>query len=168
MSYIKHMSGDVWGEYGRLWIKHNTGRQRYHRYIMEKYLGRKLLPNEIVHHKDGDKMNNDLDNLKIMSQSKHMSLHQTGNHNKRNCKPNTKETNEKIRLGNLGLKRSEQTRQNISKAKAGTKYSDEHKKNMSVAHKKRYTNIEERKKHSDTMKEWWRLRKEHNREHQNV
>lgn len=37
-----------------------------HRLIMEKCLGRKLLRNEIVHHKDGDKSNNNLKNLIII------------------------------------------------------------------------------------------------------
>lgn len=36
---------------------------RYHRYLMEKKLGRKLTKKEIVHHIDGDKLNNDIDNL---------------------------------------------------------------------------------------------------------
>lgn len=40
-----------------------------HRLIMEKCLGRKLLRNEIVHHKDEDKSNNKLENLEIMSRA---------------------------------------------------------------------------------------------------
>lgn len=46
-----------------------------HRYIMEQHLGRKLLTSEIVHHIDGDGLNNDLSNLELMSQSDHRREH---------------------------------------------------------------------------------------------
>lgn len=34
---------------------------------MEEHLGRKLLPTEIVHHKDHNKLNNDISNLELFS-----------------------------------------------------------------------------------------------------
>jgi len=46
-----------------------------HRYIMEKYINRKLTSDEIVHHKDENKLNNSINNLKVMSQSEHKALH---------------------------------------------------------------------------------------------
>ena len=36
-----------------------------HRLVMEENLGRKLELSEVVHHIDGDKSNNDLDNLQL-------------------------------------------------------------------------------------------------------
>jgi len=36
-----------------------------HRYVMEQVLGRKLLPGETVHHKDGDRANADPANLEL-------------------------------------------------------------------------------------------------------
>ena len=47
-----------------------------HRYLMEHHLGRKLFYNEIVHHKDGNKKNNNLDNLEIKPRDVHARRHQ--------------------------------------------------------------------------------------------
>jgi hypothetical protein len=49
-----------------------------HRYVMEKHLGRELSSDEIVHHIDEDRSNNDLSNLQIMTREEHARLHRTG------------------------------------------------------------------------------------------
>lgn len=46
-----------------------------HRVIAEQMLGRPLMRNEIVHHIDGNKHNNDPSNLLVMSQSEHVRMH---------------------------------------------------------------------------------------------
>lgn len=46
-----------------------------HRLIMEKKLGRKLLPEEDVHHKDEDRTNNDPDNLELYTRREHGFIH---------------------------------------------------------------------------------------------
>ena len=46
-----------------------------HRVIAEQMLGRALKRNEIVHHIDGNKHNNEPSNLQIMTQSEHVRLH---------------------------------------------------------------------------------------------
>lgn len=56
------------------WYRKVLGRHE-HRVVMEAHLGRKLTRNEIVHHKDGNKKNNAIDNLEVMTQSEHIRLH---------------------------------------------------------------------------------------------
>jgi len=46
-----------------------------HRHVMEAYLGRPLTVDEVVHHKDGNRLNNQLDNLEIMYQGDHARRH---------------------------------------------------------------------------------------------
>ena len=57
--------------------KSKPGGMFYHRYLMEKYLGRPLRLDEIVHHKDGNKLNNSLENLEIITHKKHNHVHQS-------------------------------------------------------------------------------------------
>ena len=45
------------------------------RHVAEMMLGRKLKPWEVVHHKDGNPLNNSRDNLEVMSRSKHSRMH---------------------------------------------------------------------------------------------
>ncbi len=49
-----------------------------HRFVVEQAIGRKLLPTEDVHHKDGNTTNNVLSNLEIMNHTEH-SRYETQN-----------------------------------------------------------------------------------------
>lgn len=56
-------------------IQVNKKQVRLHRHIMEEFLGRKLSSNEVVHHKDGNKLNNNIDNLEVLTRSEHLKKH---------------------------------------------------------------------------------------------
>lgn len=46
-----------------------------HRYVMRQHLGRGLGYNEVVHHRDGNKQNNVLNNLELVDRSSHARQH---------------------------------------------------------------------------------------------
>jgi endogenous inhibitor of DNA gyrase (YacG/DUF329 family) len=50
------------------------GWQYLHRLVVEKSIGRHLRSDEAVHHKDGNKINNDLANLEVMASGTHAAL----------------------------------------------------------------------------------------------
>lgn len=54
-----------------------------HRWLMEQKLGRKLLRKEVVHHKNHDRSDNRLENLELMSATKHAKLHRKYNEHRR-------------------------------------------------------------------------------------
>ena len=53
----------------------NSGRVYLHRYVVSQYLGEWITSDEVVHHIDGDKLNNSIDNLELLSSSEHARLH---------------------------------------------------------------------------------------------
>lgn len=55
----------------------NHGYVREHRLVYEYYNLCCLLPWAVIHHIDGNRSNNDYNNLELITQSKHMSIHFT-------------------------------------------------------------------------------------------
>lgn len=59
-------------------VIYQTGRRGMilqHREVMEEHIGRELREDEVVHHVDENKLNNQPDNLQIMSREEHSRLH---------------------------------------------------------------------------------------------
>lgn len=60
---------------GRIWEGESQRNVRQHVVVMERHIGRRLLPNEDVHHLNGNKQDNRIENLALMTKAEHSRLH---------------------------------------------------------------------------------------------
>ena len=82
--------------------KEGNHRKFLHRLIYEDYYKVTLLNGVIIHHKDGNKLNNNINNLEAIYRSEHQSLHAKG-------RKHSTETKEKISKIKKGIKRSKES-----------------------------------------------------------
>lgn len=78
------------------------------RLVMERHLGRRLLDNEIVHHRDGNILDNSVDNLQVLTRGGHLLEHLGG-------RTKSREEREKLRQANLGKRHSLATKRKLQK-----------------------------------------------------
>lgn len=65
---------------------HRNGKKVHeHRWIMEQHIGRKLKTNEHVHHKNGDPLDNRIENLEILDAGEHLRRHNQKYPDFKNC-----------------------------------------------------------------------------------
>lgn len=111
-------------KYGYYW-RTKSGRCVYlHREVYEKHYG-SIPKGYIVHHKDGDKLNNSIDNLELMSRAEHASIHHKG-------VPKTDEMRRKSSQTKMGHIVSQETREKIRRKLKGRSLSEETKRKMSI------------------------------------
>lgn len=61
------------------YLRFNDSGKYVHRWVMERHLGRKLNYTEIVHHIDGDKLNNRIENLRLFKNQEEHNRHHLNN-----------------------------------------------------------------------------------------
>lgn len=86
---------EVWWKNNRGYIEGRVlinGKQvlvKQHRWVMENHIGRPLLKTETLHHINGNKLDNRIENLKIMTHGEHTSMHNKKREYKRGYKLKT-------------------------------------------------------------------------------
>ena len=117
--YLRIISGKEgnWGKY-------------IHRLIFEEFYQidlNKELPGFVVHHEDGNKLNNEIWNLNVMPMGEHTRHHFLGERNPNYGKKFSEETRKKMSDAQRGKKLSEQTKQKLSEINTGKKHSIDNK-----------------------------------------
>jgi len=116
-----------------------------HRLIIERFIGRYLKKNEVVHHINGITSDNRIENLEILEKGEHTILHRTG-------KKHTLEAKQKISNYRTGKKLTKENIKKISDGHKGLRLSAETKRKIGLKSKERWGSREFKRKTSIAIK----------------
>ena len=154
-------TNDDYNNYISILISHHpyadiNGRVKEERLIIEKYLGRYLRKEEIVHHINRNKQDNRIKNLQIVSSLEHGRIHHKKNKHALGYKF-TKKQRKNLSNSKLGHFVSEETKQKMRKPHKPI--SEETKQKLSISQTGLKDSIHTKKKKSLSAKIAWQKRK---------
>ena len=139
--------------------------QYIHKIMMFTFYGYKDMD---IHHIDGNKQNNKLNNLVYMTRAEHMSLHHKGKsinyqrfgkdapmygkHHSEETKHKISESHKGLNIWSKGKCLSDETKRKLSEALKGKHHSEETKHKMSESHKGKHLSDETKRKLSEARK----------------
>jgi len=106
-------------------IKYQGKWRPYHNYLWEQANG-PIPKGSVIHHKDGDKAHNALENLECLTRGEHCKLHTKGRHL-------SAEHKAKMLTALMGHEVTDETRAKMSQSHMGKQVSDETKARMKAA-----------------------------------
>ena len=110
----RRTEGDLWWTNakgyieGNVWAGGRLVQVKQHRWLMERHLGRTLTETEDVHHRNGNKSDNRLENLQLIDHGEHSKLTNKGRTYKRGYKLNLTPEQRAARAGRMRRMRATQ------------------------------------------------------------
>lgn len=122
--------------------RHYYGAKKYAHFVWDEHNPDNLRKKGmVIHHKDGDSLNDDINNLEMITLSEHIKIHHIGvKRPLETCEKISEKA--KLRIGDknpfYGKTHSEESRKKMSEKQKGKIITEETKKKMSETHKKRH------------------------------